>query len=148
MADGVYITEIFNLFPELPELIQRAVIKATKKAAFDIQRRASTVYPYTRQSGFLASSVYVEVNPAAGASPAPYGQGVENIPDGATLLPEVEPPEKATIAYIAVGANYGLFVEMGTIHAAPFPYLVPAAEAIFPAYEAALKALEDTLELP
>lgn len=141
MADGVYITEIFNLFPELPELIQRAVVKATKKAAFDIQRLAAENAPV--DTGFLKSSIYVELK-----SGSTYGQGVESPPAGATLLPEVEPPEKATIAYIAVGANYGLFQEMGTVHTPPQPYLVPAAEAIFPAYEAALKALEDTLELP
>ena len=141
MADGVYITEIFNLFPELPELIQRAVVKATKKAAFDIQRLAAQNAPV--DTGFLKSSIYVELKDSS-----TYAQGVDSPPAGATLLPEVTPPEKATIAYIAVGANYGLFQEMGTVHTPPQPYLVPAAEAVFPAYEAALKALEDTLELP
>ena len=141
MADGVYITEIFNLFPELPELIQRAVIKATKKTAFNIQRLAMENAPF--DLGFLQSSIYVVLKDESN-----YGQGAKDPQPGAYLMDPVDPPESPTIAYIAVGANYGIYQEMGTVHMPPHPYLVPAAEAIFPAYEAALTALEDTLELP
>jgi hypothetical protein len=137
MAD-VYITELFNLFPELPELIQEAVIKATKKAAFDIQRLAAVGPP--RDTGFMKSSIYVVTKDSS-----TYGQNLEG--DG-ELLPEVERPESPTIAYIAVGADYGIYQELGTVNMPAQPYLLPAAEAVFPEYMAALETLERLLYLP
>ena len=139
MADVEIIT-LFDLFPELPELIQRAVVKATKKAAFMIQAQAAQNAPV--DTGFLKSSIYVVTK-----SSSDYGQGASEPPAGAELLPEVEKPESPTIAYIAVGANYGIYVEMGTRNMPAYPYLMPAAERVFPEYVAALRALEDTLEL-
>lgn len=44
-------------------------------------------------------------------------------------------------AEVAVGVDYGLYVEMGTIHMAAQPFLTPAVERVRPAFEGALKQL-------
>lgn len=130
---------LFNLFPELPELIQRAVVKAVKKAAFDIQAHAAAGKP--RDTGFLKSSIYVVTKNAS-----TYGQNLEGDGTG-EMLPEVEKPTSPTVAYVAVGANYGVYQEFGTVNMAAQPYLVPAAEYVYPQFIAALTELEASLEL-
>jgi HK97 gp10 family phage protein len=44
-------------------------------------------------------------------------------------------------AEVAVGVDYGLYVEMGTVHAPAQPFLTPAVEHARPAFEGALKQL-------
>lgn len=142
MADGVEIITLFNRFPELPAEIQRAVSRIVRKAAFDIQKEAQRHHPFQNQSSFAENSIYVVTH-----NSSTYGQGIDAIPQGASLLPEVEKPTSTTEAIIAVGADYGVYLEMGTVNMPAFPYLVPAAEKVAPAYVAALRALEDSLEL-
>lgn len=42
---------------------------------------------------------------------------------------------------VAVGAEYGLYVEMGTLRTPAKPFLIPAAEAVAPAFEQAIEAI-------
>ena len=42
---------------------------------------------------------------------------------------------------VTVGADYGVYVEYGTVHMAAQPYLRPAVEAVRPVFLAALKGL-------
>lgn len=138
---SVEVIELFNLFPELPELLQRAVARATQKAAFDIQAQAARLAPV--DTGFLKSSLYVVTR-----ATSTYAQGADQPPQGAELLPEVERPRSPTVAYIAVGASYGIYPEFGTVNTPAQPYLTPAAELVYPQYLAALKALHDEMEFP
>lgn len=126
---------MFNLLPECPEALQKAVSQVVRKAAFDIQAAAAANAPV--DTGFLRSSIYVVTH-----SESTYGQGSDNPPSGATLLDPVDAPPDDRTAYVAVGANYGIYVEMGTANMAAQPYLLPAAEAVKPAYLAAMARLE------
>lgn len=47
----------------------------------------------------------------------------------------------AMLWQITVGAEYGIYVELGTTTQAPQPYLLPAAEAVRPGFEAAFKQI-------
>lgn len=40
---------------------------------------------------------------------------------------------------VSVGAEYGIYVEMGTVHAPAQPFLLPAAERVMQGFEAELK---------
>lgn len=46
-------------------------------------------------------------------------------------------------AEVAVGAEYGIYVEYGTVHMGAQPYLTPAAEAARPGF---IKAMESLVE--
>ena len=127
----------WNLLPESSEALHKAVSKIVRKAAFDIQREAMRNAPV--DTGFLKGSIYVVTKGASTYDQAAEAQS--NNPQ-AELLPEVEQPPDDQSAFIAVGATYGLYVELGTVNMAAQPYLVPAVELIRPQYEAAMKSLE------
>lgn len=55
------------------------------------------------------------------------------------ILPEVEAPQDDLTAIVAVGAEYGIYVEMGTSRQAAQPYLGPAAEGQRQAFEQAMR---------
>lgn len=46
---------------------------------------------------------------------------------------------------VVVGANYGIYVEMGTRYMAAQPYFYPAVETVRPQFEAALSKIEPGL---
>ena len=64
----------------------------------------------------------------------------------AMLLAELPPPPDGTAAYVAVGANYGIYVELGTTRRAAKPYFYPAVEAVRPSFDAAMSAIQAKLE--
>lgn len=136
MADEM--TVLFNLFPELAKKLHDTVSELVRKAAFDVEAMAKDLAPV--DTGHLKSSLYVV--PGGGKGGSTYGQNVEG--DGA-LLPEVQAPTSDQEAIVAVGADYGIFVEMGTSHMSAQPYLTPAAEAIRGPFTAAISHLEDAM---
>lgn len=138
MADEYEV--LYNAFPELAAALRDAVSQAVRKAAFDIQKTAAENAPV--DTGFLKNSIYTVTSTAS-----TYGQGASSGdgPPGNSLLEEVAPPTSSTEAVVAVGANYGVYVELGTAHAPAQPYLIPAAEAEAPKLTAALSRLEDAL---
>lgn len=128
----------FNLLPEMIEGIKKAADQAVRKATFDIQAAAMDNVPV--DTGFLKSSIYTVTS--QGSS---YGQA-DAPPPGAALLPEVELLHDGSAnAVVGVGANYGAFVEYGTVHSPAQPYLGPAMELVAPSFELAMAALEEKL---
>jgi HK97 gp10 family phage protein len=112
--------ESFNHFPHVANALPLATSRAVRKVAFDIQADAQSLAPV--DTGFLKSSIYVVTS-----SSSTYGQAI-----GASgeryLLPEVEKPEDNQTAYVAVGANYGIYLEMGTRFMPAQPYFYQAVE--------------------
>lgn len=138
MANEVVIEVIYDRFPEIAAALPKVVSGIVRKAAFDLAAWAMATAPV--DTGFLKSSIYVVTHESS-----TYGLGVTSPPKDAYLLDEVPQPESPTEAIIAVGANYGVYQEFGTVHMGAQPYLTPAAEAIRPAFLAALESLETYL---
>ncbi len=128
----------FNHFGELADAFHTALSQVVRKAAFDVQAAAATGAPV--DTGFLRNSIYVET-----ASDSTYGQGASSPPKDAYLLPEIEKPEDDLTAYIGVGANYGIYQEMGTVHMPAHPYLAPAVEQVRPNFEKVLSKIEEKM---
>ncbi len=118
--------EDFNNFPRTATQLHNAMKKVVKKVAFDVQKDAQTLSPV--DTGFLRASIYTQT-----ATSSNYGQGKVSHPNVAkavyqTLLPEIEPPEDSYTAHVAVGAEYGIYVEFGTVHGPSQPYFYPAVD--------------------
>lgn len=124
----------FEQLAAAQEAIKKAMAQTVKKAAFDTEARAKANAPV--QTGFLKSSIYVELHDSSD-----YDGGAEP-PGDAEMLPEIERAADDHTAYVAVGASYGVYVEMGTVNMAAQPYLVPALEAVRPGFLAACEKLE------
>ena len=130
---------IYDLLPEIAAKIDEVASKVIRKAAFDLQAQAQANAPV--DTGFLKNSIYVEMQDTS-----TYGQAQD--PQGdQTLLPEVEKPSNKTTAIVAVGANYGIFVEYGSVHGPPQPYLTPAAEMVKPEFERAMDKILTAMEV-
>lgn len=129
---------VYNHLPELTVEIEKVVSEMVRKAAFDIQALAQAQVKVV--TGFLKSSIYTVTKDESTYSSIPdNGQG--------ELLPEVDRPADKGTAYVAVGADYGIYVEMGTSKMSAQPYLIPAAEAVRPAFVAAMTELEAALKI-
>lgn len=51
--------------------------------------------------------------------------------DIGNLVASVQAQEESTLTWtVAVGADYGIYLEHGTVHMAPRPYMAPMAEAL------------------
>ena len=133
---GEYIV-VFDLLPELAAKLEKAVDAAARKAAFDIQAKAQAMAPV--DTGFLKNSIYTITDKGS-----TYGNIAEP-GEGAEALPEVAKPAKPVRAVVAVAANYGVYVEYGTVHGPAQPYLRPAAEKVMPEFQKALEKLEDLM---
>ena len=108
------------------------ISKAVRKACFDVQARAADGPP--RATGFMKSSIYTVTH-----NSSTYGQGIQG---QGSLLPEIDKPADDLTAFVAVGANYGAYVEYGTSKMAAQPYFHPAFDAVEPVFEAALAKLQ------
>ena len=132
---------VYDLLPEIAAKIDRAAGKVVRKAAFDIQAMAQTMAPV--DTGFLKNSIYVVTHDYSNYSAAERKSSKKNA--DAELLPEVEPPLDSHEACIAVGADYGMYVEFGTIHQPPQPYLTPAVELEMPVFQMAVALLAQSM---
>ena len=142
MKEGKTYFVLFNHIPELSAAIEKTVNRAVRKAAFDIQALAQTSAPV--RLGFLKSSIYTVTKGESTYSSASAEATAAN--PNATMLPEVEQPVSGDEAYVAVGAEYGIYVEYGTSHMAAQPYLTPAYEMVIPSFVEALSRLEERLK--
>lgn len=144
----------WNLLPEVPGALNTAMSRAVRKAAFTVQRRAMLNAPV--DTGFLKNSIYTVTHDGGGnydaqAEAADSRRSVVGKHSGrmsaenAVMFESVDTPPNDRTAYVAVGANYGLYVEFGTARTAAQPYLLPAVEATRGEYLAALSSLEGVL---
>jgi|SRR5579872_339575 len=116
---------IVNKFPAMAAALPKIIHQMVTKAALDVQALAVVNAP--RDTGFLASSIYTVTSDSS-----TYGNA-GTPPGDSYLLPQVDPPDSPYVAIVAVGANYGIFVEMGHHtrgggFVAAQPYLFPATD--------------------
>src|SRR5690348_540648 len=155
----------FNHFAKIAEAMDKTCGKIARKTAFDIQANAAANAPV--DTGFLKNSIYVVTS-----TTNTYGRGVQKAgtlkadkngvisrrrlqshlkrqerqkAQEAMLLPPIPPPPVPNDAIIAVGANYGEFVEFGTVHQPAQPYFYPAVDAMRPSFEAAIAAVQTAM---
>lgn len=128
----------FNKFGAIADALPGVLSQIVRKAAFDVQAQAQVNAPV--DTGFLKNSIYTVTSESSS-----YSSVSSPTKKDSSVLPEVEKPEDDQTAYVAVGANYGLFVEVGTRHTPAHPYLSPAVETVRPAFEDALSKVEDKL---
>lgn len=121
----------FNHFEEIANALKPAVSQVVRKTALDLQAQAASRAAV--DTGFLRNSVYTVT--AQGSS---YHSGDK-------MLPEVAGPSDDQSASVAVGAEYGVYVELGTTHAPAQPYFYPAVEAVRPGFESAVAAIQNKL---
>lgn len=108
--------EEFNRWDAVAEEIDQQVNKLVRVTAFKVEASAKRSAPV--DTGFLRNSIYVRTEDSSDARA-----------QGGDLFPEL-PAAEHNAAYIAVGAQYGIFQEFGTSHMPAHPYLVPAVESI------------------
>lgn len=140
----------------LPRYLWDAAQKLVDRTAFDIERRAKLAAPV--DTGFLRNSIYTITAGGSGydaaqsraerldvkrhigeRKSAATGRWVDV--EG-TMLEEAGGAGFLT-AIVAVGAEYGIYVEYGTAHQAAQPYLEPAIEEARAEWERGLSRLFD-----
>lgn len=154
----------FNHFNQIADALPQVLSQVVRKTAFDVQ--ASAIRKAPVDTGFLRSSIYVRTS-----EESTYGQGsvkakritktarrkaaasksglissFSSTPYGYYLLPEVGGPENEQTAYVAVGAEYGIYLEFGTRYMPAHPYFYPAVEHARAGFESALSRIEDKLK--
>jgi hypothetical protein len=153
----------FNHFNQIADALPQVLSQVVRKTAFDVQAGAVRRAPV--DTGFLRASIYVKT-----FNESTYGQGSIkakritrkarrkaaaslsgltssfSTPYGYYLLPEVEAPDNEQTAYVAVGAEYGIYLEFGTRYMPARPYFYASVEHVRPSFEAALSRIEDKLK--
>ena len=124
--------EFFNDFDVLAAEYDHLVNQVVRKVAFDLEKGAKARAPVL--TGFLRSSIYVRTEDSSDMALSGSGPS----------FPEVEAPGHNN-ALVAVGAEYGIYVEFGTHRASARPYLVPAAEAVRQPFQQALEKVAEQL---
>lgn len=106
-----------NRFPQMAQALHEAVAQAVRKVALDVEAAAKQGAPV--DTGFLKNSVY-----SVTADSSDYSA------DGVDALPQVDAPPDDQTAYVAVGASYGIYAELGTSRMAAQPFMAPAAASV------------------
>ncbi len=127
----------FNHFPQVAAALKPQARQAIKKTAFEIQLMAQAACPV--DTGFLKNSIYTVT-----VDGSTYGEAGAP-PRDSYLLPEVQLDDDLT-AYVAVGANYGIYVELGTRFMPAQPFFYPAVKRGNDRLDAALSAMAKQLE--
>src|SRR5260221_422585 len=129
---------IFNRFPEIaaafPVQLHKVVVQTTEI----VQELAQGNAPV--RTGFLRSSIYRVTSEGS-----TYGEAQSPPTDDVYLLPEGPGVSDPYTGYVGVGANYGIFIELGTRYMGAQPFFYPAMEEGRSRFEAALAAMESFL---
>lgn len=115
-----------NRFPELIRQLPRIVGEIVEETALELETTAKTG---------MASST-------SPSSPGEY-PGV----DTGTLMNSIQTePESATVQVVYTNVEYAAYLEFGTVHMEPRPFLGQAASEVEPAFLARLANLEAMLK--
>jgi len=126
--------EDFNHLNALANALASAIARVVTKTAFDIEAQAAENAPV--DTGALQASIYERTYTSHDRHDKTRGKG---------FFPLIKQPPNQYEAYVAVGANYGIYVEMGTRRMPAQPYFYPAIEANRQPFIDAMSSLEDKL---
>jgi len=124
MEIRVEITGIDEVIRQLNGLVSEAALQqGLAAAAFYVEEQAKVKAPI--DFGFLRNSIYTVTARGSGYGRAAAEAKAANTK--ARMLPEVAPPGRLE-AIVAVGADYGIYQEMGTRFMRAQPFMRPAVE--------------------
>jgi HK97 gp10 family phage protein len=124
-----------NRFPEIVAKLPAETSTVVRKAAFDLEGKAKTLVPV--DTGTLKNSIQTHM--ASGATSAEVQAGDETTPYGKTTH------TGAKSTSVTPSAEYAAAVEFGAKGKGGRPYMTPAAEAVRPAFKAAMQQLLERL---
>lgn len=108
----------FNHFPEIAEAFGQVAEKIVTDTAHELETKAAENAPV--RTGALQASIYKRTY---------AGHDRHELAKGKGFFPLIKQPPNQYEAYVAVGANYGIYVELGTVKMAAQPYFYPAVDA-------------------
>lgn len=139
----------------LPAEIRGKAARHIRRTAFKVEEYAKASAPV--DTGFLRNSIYTVTSESSGYDKAQTtaertevkchaGQRKSSITGEwrnvrGQMLPEVDAPRDDLTAIVAVGAEYGAYVNYGTARAAAQPYLDEAIEQARDFWEEGLREL-------
>ncbi len=124
----------FNKFPEIAEAFGQEAAKLVELAARGIETRAAENCPV--DTGALQASIYMRTY---------TGHDRHDKAKGKDFFPLIKQPPNQYTAYVAVGANYGIFVEMGTVNMPAQPFFDQAVVDTLGPFEQAVGEMEDRI---
>ncbi len=127
---------VYNHFGACGDALDKAASAVVRKTALDAQAHIQSNVQANGlvRTGFLLNSVYVVTSESS------------SYKGGAKALPEVAQPTDDKTAYVVVGAQYGIFPELGTRFMAARPYFYPGIDATRPDFEAAMAQIKTAME--
>lgn len=141
----------FNHFLNMGTGLNAALKQLVEDTAYNVEAIAYINAP--KDTGFLADSIYTVTK-----TKSSYGQGGTKPRykhnavkprrtklDTTLLLPEIDKPDDNFTAYVAVGAQYGVYLEFGTRFMPAQPYFFQAVETAGPYFENEARKIEDKL---
>lgn len=142
----------FNHFDAAALLVERLGSEFVRTGALQVEGWAKLNIQANHQidTGFMLNSVYTVTSTEDGANAAQAAAEASHAASGTggeapRFLRDEERPATTTEAHVVVGAEYGVYQELGTVKQPARPFMAPAAERVRPSYEAAWRALEARL---
>lgn len=140
MAKG---TTFFNNFPEIAEAFGQIAADLVTDTALDLQGQIEDACPV--DTGFLQNTVYTRTytsnNYRGGGRVSKKAKK-----SGQYTLPSVPQPPNQYTAYVAVGANYAAYVELGTVKMSPRPFFYQVVDSNQALFEEKAADLEDQIK--
>lgn len=135
MAKPLVVTRLVsNRLPELRGQLRVRASQAVRKAAFDVEARAKA-----SMSGPKRGRIYPRPGGKVHRASAP---GEAPAIDTGALVNSIQMAMEGDLtAVVGTAVEYAPYLEFGTRRMAPRPYLGPAAEAVRPSFESAMKEL-------
>ena len=126
----------YNHIPAAIEAMERAAKQIVVKGALDVEAAAKQLAAV--DTGFMRSAIYTVT--ADGSS---YGQGA----GGEHLEPELsEGTDDGQTAWVVAGADYSIYVEMGTRFMPAQPYFAPSVDRYAATFESVMGQLESAIQ--
>lgn len=137
---SIYVTTKVDKSLLLRQMLKRDIQNVITKTAFDLQGDAKSriIEQGAVDTGSLLNSIYSETPGNSNYSWA-TGQAKRDNP-AAGIVPRIAPANDMQ-AIVGVGVEHGVYVEYGAAHMPARPFMTPAAEAIRPVFENAMRRL-------
>ena len=118
-----------NQLPDLTPKMRQMLGQVVRKCAFDLEADAKAGAPV--DTGALRNSIHVGTANTSTYEAA--ATAVRSINPKAKLFPPLPNPPIMS-AFVAVGVEYGAYLEYGTVRATAQPFFIPAVDRMRPIF--------------